>query len=300
MSMFRSRRQEAISRRIKVAVAVAALLLALAVLGAWLTTRYYLSGAANRPESSAPSSTPTEEITAETATTLLILGDAGKEHFLLVQFAPADRQGYVAAVPATLDAGNGQTIAITVQKNGYPRVKQAIQNTLQLPLSHYIAADTKAVEEYMNYLEGGLTFTLPEEVTYTDENGLTTHLSAGQRQLTAGQVGLLLRYEGWSSTPVGHTVVAQLVEAILNQYMTPNHRFDGDFAALSNLVQTDIRIDHYNAYRTALQAMGDANNAGSLIQVVSIVGATESGLFKPDLTAMQQSPLYSQTEGGAG
>ena len=300
MSMFPSRRQEARNHRARVALALIALVLAICVLVAWLATRYYLSGAAERPENSDPSSLPVETLPAETATSLLILGDTGKERFLLVQFAPASGQAYVAAVPAAMDDGTGQAIAATLQKSGCPQVKQSVQTALGLPLSHYIAVNTVGVEKYMNYLESGVSLTLPEAVSYTDDSGLTLRLVAGLRQLTAGQLGLLLRYDGWSSPAVGDTVAAELVTALLNRYLQPEHRFDGDFAALANVVQTDIRIDHYNAYRTTLLELANANT-GTLAKTVTLTGTTENDLFHPDVaTLRKQSPLYDQPEGDNG
>ena len=298
MNMFPSRRKEARNRRIRIALCLTAMVLAILTLAAWLGIRYYLSGIASQPpENSEPSSLPEEPLPAETATSLLILGDRGEEQFLLVQFAPADGRAYVAPLPTTMDDGSGQSLSSLLQKSGAPRVKSAVQAMLQLPLSHYVTVTAKGVEDYMNYLEGGLTMTLPEAVNTTDTSGLTVRLNAGQRQLTAAQIAVLLRYDGWSSAAVRSRFAADLVATVLNQYLQPGHRFDGDFAALANVIQSDIRIDHYNAYRTALHGLADSNT-GELACVLSLAGKTEQGLWRPDVAAIRaQTPLYANRQG---
>ncbi len=296
MTMFRSRRQEAISRRWRSALAIIALILAMTGLAGWLAMRYYLSGAARPPENSEASSTPVEDIPAETASSLLILGDPGQERFLLVQFAPADDRISVLPLPATMDDGSGQAITTTLLKNGASRVRAVVEAVLGLPVSHYLHLDTEAVEEYLNYLEGSVTVELPETVKYTDENGGKVQLSNGERLITAGQAGALLRYTGWSKASVGDTVAARLVCGVLNRFMQPDHRFDGDFAALANVAQTDIRINHYNAYTATLVDLA-SGNTGDLAQVVSLTGTTEGGLFRPDVAALRaETPLYAQVK----
>ena len=116
--------------------------------------------------------------------------------------------------------------------------------------------------------------------------------------ITAGQAGALLRYTGWSKTATGDTVAARLVCGVLNRFMQPGHRFDGDFATLANVAQTDMRINHYNAYAATLVDLA-SGNTGDLAQVVSLTGTIEGGLFHPDVAALRaETPLYAQVKEG--
>ncbi len=291
---FYSRRKQRKKRRTQYALAFIALALVLIVLVSWLATRYHLSGAGQEPDPSASSTPLVDEPVADTAATLLILNEEEQEQFILLQASPARQEICAVSIPAILDAGDGRSLADTLQKNGSPRVKEAVAKALELPIAHYISLDAAAVESYMNYLESGLTFSLPETVSYTDEGGLTVRMEAGERQLTANQVRRLLQYDGWKESATAQQVAADLIAAILNQYLLPQRSYGGDFAALANLVQTDIRIDHYNAYRTTLQYLADSNTAGSLCRTIMVSGSTTpQGLFDPDLDALRQdTPLY--------
>ena len=299
MNLFPDRRKEKIRRRLLSALLVFALLVAMAGLAGWLALRYYLSGAARPPETESSSSTPVVDIPTGSATSLLILGDAGQERFLLVQFAPATGRVYVLPLPGNTDDGTGQSLSVALEKYGPARVKAAVEATLSLPLSHYIRLDAAAVESFLNNLEGSVTLDLPEAVSYTDENGGKVRLSAGQRQITAGQGGALLRYTGWSQPSVGDTAATRLVCAVFDRFMRPGRRFSGDFAALSNLAQTDLRIDHFTAYATTLDYLAAGNTDGSLATKLTPSGTTSGGLFLPDVEHLRaQTPLYTHLKEG--
>lgn len=292
---FRSRRQEAAARRNQYVLAFTALALVVAILVCWLIIRYYQSGISDKPaEENSVSSLPVED-PAQTAATLLILNQSEAERFVLVQFNPADKKAYTIPLPAQLDGGQGATLAEILRKHGSPQAKETAAQVLGLPITHHLTLSVEDVETYLNYLEGGVTYTLPEAATYINDSLVEATIPAGEHHLTANQVGGLLRHDGWSNQTADR-VAAELIAAILNQYMVPEHRFGGDFAALANLAQTDIRIDHYNAYSSTLEQLANSNTAGTLCQAIAIPGKYTKDRFSLDREALHHTPLYDETQ----
>jgi len=211
---------------------------------------------------------------------------------VLIQFRPAESKAYTLSLPAATDCGNGQSLASVLRKSGSPLAAEQASKLLGLPISHYITLTVEQIETYVNYLEGGVSMNLPEQITYINDSLVEATLSAGKQQLAANQVGALLRYEGWSDPQRSYTVAAAFVAAVLNQYMQPEHRFGGDFAYLANLMLSDIRIDHFNAYADTLSALADSNKDGNLCEPLTIQGKTQNGLFLPNMEELRQTALY--------
>ena len=146
----------------------------------------------------------------------------------------------------------------------------------------------------MEELDRGVTYTLPESMQYTDKNGSTIRLSAGEQQLTGAQMAAVLQNDTWSNIDIQKQTTTNVIAAILNQYIVPQQSLDGYFSALADTAQTDLRIDHYNAFRRTLSHLGD-NNTGALCQIITLIGTEQNGQFLPDVSAMQaQTDLYRE------
>lgn len=291
---FRQQHRQKVKRRLLYSLSCLALLIAIGVLVAWLVVRYNIS-MADRPSESGTSSAPVvEESLADTGSTLLILNERNKERFVLVQASPARKEILAVPVTASLKADNGTTLAEVFQQQGSRKAVQTVSAALQLPVSHYITFSVADMVTFMNYLEGTLTFQLPESINYTDENGLPAQVKAGERQLNANQIAGVLRHETWKKPVTSESVFAQLIAAILNQNLLPELRFGNDFAVLCNTAQTDLRIDHFNAYAYTLHYLADSNS-GSLCRTQALIGSTDAeGYFLPDVDKMRhKTPLYA-------
>lgn len=291
---FRVQHRQKVKRRLLYSLSGLALLIAIGALIAWLIVRYTIS-MADRPSESGTSSAPViEETLADTGSTLLILNEHGKERFVLVQASPARKEILVVPVPASLKTESGSTLAAAFRQQGSGKAVQTVSTALQLPVSHYITFSVADVVTFMNYLEGSLTFQLPESIKYTDENGLPAQVKAGERQLNANQIAGVLRHETWKKPATAESMFAELIAAILNQNLLPELRFGGDFAVLCNTAQTDLRIDHFNAYAYTLHYLADSNT-GSLCRTLALTGQTDAdGHFAPDVNKMRRTtPLYA-------
>ncbi|MBR5523818.1 MAG: hypothetical protein IKU51_00925 [Clostridia bacterium] len=278
------------SRPVQFVLAFLALLLTLAVLAVWLFIGYRNNKSPEQPDEGASSAV--SEPLAGVGNLLLIINEADHEQFVLIQAAPDAGRMTAVPLPANLDVGDGVTLCDTLRKHGSPRAKQAVATLLELPIKQYITLTAKDAESYFGYLDEGITLTLSEEITYTDKNGATIHLSAGEKTLAAGQAAALLQYTGWKEPENGLNLAADLTVALLNRYLTPLRAMEGHFAALSNAAQTDLRIDDFNAYRSTLAHLA-AKNDGNLCRRVVLDGSTVDGLFVPDMVSFRaQSGLY--------
>lgn len=284
---YRTKARQARIRFAQYVAAFAVLAIALTCLVGWLAVRFLLSRPSDeQPVDSEPDSSVATVYTAEdTAATLVIITDEGNERFVILLAAPADKALYAIPLPAATLAQGEQTLTQILRKNGPAKVTAAVASLTGLPAAHYMALSSTAAETYLSELESGLLYTLPEAVRFTDQDGATVQLKAGEHTLTAAQAAGLLRYTGWSESRRQLQTDGDILTALFNQYLLPQRHFQGDFASLSNLAQTDLRINDFNAYRDALQHLADANTDGRICTRIDVSGKTDSQgrfILQPD------------------
>ena len=260
-----------------------------------MAVEYYTEQSRNpEPDESTSSAPPAAEYTAEDAGNLLIIvRDDSAEHYVLVQADPAEKEMVSVPLPGGLTADGKGSLSATLAKSGPAKATALVETALELPVSHYIQMTGNQVESFLNYLENGVTLTLPQAVEFTDENGAKLQLKAGEHTLNATQAVSLLRYTDWKNKADSQRVAADLVCALLNDYVYEGRYFSGDFATLANLSQTDLRIGDFSAWKEILDYLA-ANNNGSLCSQVELAGSTDKdGLFTPDNKKnRRETPLY--------
>ena len=273
-------------------LALFALLLAIAIMAVWMLIGYR--------QSAPPTTEPSSDITAQyedpltsVDCSLVILNFTDTPRFVLVQTNPAEAAVHVVHIPVHLTDDAGNPLSAILDKHGPLRVTQAVSAALELTIEHYIAWSAEGVQSFLNELDNGVTYTLPEDIHYTDEDGSSIRLSAGAQKLTGTQAAAVLQYSAWSNAAQIPNTATQMIAAVLNQYLVPQQSLNGYFAALSDTAQTDLRIDDYNAFRRVLTHLSD-NNTGSLCRITALIGTEDNGRFVPDIHAMRrQTDLYS-------
>lgn len=277
---FRKRRFRKPSKSGQLAIAIAAVVVALGIVAAWIAVSFRPQPDPNNTSSDTSQGDVTYE--NEVARNLLvILTDKGYERFTLVQIAPASQRVSVAAVPPTLIGKNGITLVDTMHKNGYADAVRLASETLELPITHYFALTAEQAESWFNYLESGLTVTLPQAVNFTDERGAVVRLDAGEHNLTATQTVALMRYNGWTDIENTRTFTAQIVAAMINRYATPERRFSSDFSSLSNLCRSSLRISDFNDFLPILKYTVSGGNQ-PLCNVETLKGVNRQSGFEFD------------------
>lgn len=287
---FNKRRHWPPSRPIQFILAFLALLLAVVILVAWLMIGYHQS--APKPEQEPDTSSTTQQETImDIGRCLVILDVEEKQHFILVQTNPATPQVSIMHIPQNLAVENS-TLKEVFKKHGSPRAVQVLSEALQLPVSHYLTLNGKGIENFVNQFENGIVYTLPEKISYTDENDIRIHLDAKEHTLTGGQVKEILRYDGWNKSTYRAKIAPELLCALINQYMREEFPLRAYFGLLSNDAVSDLRIDNFNAYHTALTQIARGNN-GDVCKISKLTGNTSNGKFAPDIADLQKSsPFY--------
>ena len=254
-----------------------ALIIALGILGTWLYIGYRME---NPPDKNAPDTPPSyaEEVPT-IGRCLLILETGNNPHYLLIQTNPTAETISVMEIPSTL-AVDDTTLAKSASKT------KAVSQALGLSVDHYIQMNNDSIQEFVSQTDG-LIFTLPEAVSYKDENGYTVRLNSEERSLTGPQISAILSYTQWKDAKTADTIASKLVAAMLDQYIDKNHSLVAYFRILSNTVKTDLRIDNFNAYKDELTLLATANN-GTLCQCLSMEGTVENGRFLPDKDALKK------------
>lgn len=288
---FRKRRP--LGQRTQFILAIAALALVLAILLGWLFVRHQLSHPSPESQNSEPNDVVTPVYTkADTTQLLVILTDAGAERFWLVQAAPADVAMHCATIPPKTITPIGLTLTEALHKHGPAKATEQVSALTKLTVRHYLALSSADAETFLNDLEEGVSYTLPETVQFTEQNGASVRLQAGDRILTAAQTAGLLRYTKWQQPHAQQNAGADLLTAILNQYLLPNRSLHGDFSTLSNLAQTNLRIQDYTAYESTLDYLANGNT-GSLCDTIIIPGSSDkAGSFTTDVNALKKTALY--------
>ena len=288
---FRRRRFRLPGKKGQFALAVAVLLLAIALLAGWIVVSYHMDKAKMTPSSTDSGPSVVDSYTrADTVNLLVMLTDRGQERFTLIQAAPATPALRVMAVPETMDVGDGQTLAQRYRKSGAAAATAAVAETLELPVAHYMALTGENTEKWFNYLENGIPVTLPEAVNTTDENGSILRLNAGEHTVTATQAVGLLRYTGWRDAENNRCFHAQIIAVMLQRYYTPQRRFAADFARLSNLCKTDLRIGDFQDAQAKLEYLAGCLEAdGGMLHLVILPGSETDGRFVLDENAARRS-----------
>ena len=292
---FRPRSKRPLSRRVQFALAFAALALALGIVAAWMAVGYYSEQSRN-PDTQENSSSPppAAAYTAEDSGNLLVIfRDDNTEHFILVHADPAEREMATVPLTGSLSADGEASLSATLAKSGPAKAVALVETALDLPVSHYIQMTGNQMESFLNRLDSGVTLTLPQVIEFTDENGAKLHLKAGKHTLNATQAVSLLRYTALKDKADGQRVAADLVCGVLNDYVYEGRYFSSDFASLSNLSQTDLRIGDFSAWQETLEYLAAAND-GTLCSRVELAGTTnDKGLFIPDNKKNRKdTPLY--------
>lgn len=279
------------SKPVQYILAILGLILAIVILSSWLIIRYHRS-APTAPDQQETSTTTQAEPITEVGHALLIFDLEGAEHFVLVQANPNTNRVSVVPLPSAMEDADGCRLSEAVHQHGAPQVTATVADALDLPIQHYLSFSAKGIEQFLGQLDNGVLFRVPEAVTFTDENGATIRLSAGEHRLSDSQIRSLLEYKNWKKATSRDNLAADLTVAVINQYWMEGRSLEGYFAALSNATVTDLRIDNFNAYRDALAQLA-AHNTGDLGHRVDLPGRKKGGVFTPDLTKFrQESGLY--------
>lgn len=237
-------------------LAVSVLLAAVALLAGWLWVRFIYTAPV---DTDTPDIAPTETELPDVSYCLIVIEDVGYERFALIQSDPRGESVSVAALSPTMTTDSG-TLASTLQKYGAARATQAVASALQIPVSHFLSFSIADMQNLFTKLGENLQFSLSEEVTYHDENGATVRLTTDKRALTPKQIVAILHHTEWNATENGVNIAADLTAAVINQCLRPKRSLKGYFELLSNTANTDLRIDHYNAYLSGLEHLASVNN----------------------------------------
>lgn len=266
-------------------------ILAIAVLTGWLTLGYLQNRPTDETESPDEIVTQIETIT-DPATCLLILDMDTIQHYVLIQSVPESDDMLIASIPPNLYTGTNDTLTDVLKRSGPAKVTETVRNQLSLPVENYLYLTPSGVNKFLNEMENGVTADIPETIKYSDENGITSTLLSGENNLTAGQATAALSYSKWSKKESSMLATTRIIASLLNSYMKPERSLKGYFGALSNVAQTNLRIDHYIAYAPALEIIAESNS-GTVAKVVELIGETEDGRFIIDIDACRnKTGLY--------
>ena len=236
---------------------------ALAVLGGWLYIRFvYTEPIPDDPSSD--SSIAGEVELGDTSYCLVIIEDVGYERFALVKTAPHDTAISVTPLSPTMETADGVLYSL-LKKHGPAQTTSLVAQTLDINNLHYMSFSITDAENFFTRLGENLRFTIPENLSYKDENGATIRLKAEEHKLTPNQIAALLRYTQWEDTANETDLAAHIVASLVNQCLRTDKSLKGYFELISNSAVTDLRIDQFNAYRSSLEYLASKNN-GSIAE----------------------------------
>ena len=245
-------------------LAITLLVIAVSVLIGWLLVRFVYT-APHPEEPPLDTSVISPEDLPDAGHCLIIVEDNGYERFAIVNTLPKDSCIKVTAVSPDTQTADG-TLRDILKKHGPARAAKSVSDTLNLPSMHFLSFSINDVETLFTRLGENLVFSVPEEISYKDENGATIHLKAESRKLTPPQIASLFRYDQWRDTENGDNLAANIVTAVINECLRPGKSLKGYFELLANTASTDLRIDHFNAYALGWEYLASINQ-GAVAQI---------------------------------
>ena len=261
---FRRRRFRKPGKKGQYALALLALLAVIAVVCFWVAVRLHQPSVPEEPDADSSSAEGVQaDPTWEPAYLLVLITDEEAPRAVLLRSDPYKGAMQATPLPVNARVQEDTQLYALYRKQGAAAVTAALADTLEIPLQHYMAMRYDQVENWLNYLENGLVLTLPEAVQYA-----SLRLEAGEHNLTATQAVSLLQYTGWQDAARAEQIAADALCAMLNQYLTAARYLAGDFAALSNLCRTSLRIGDFTAGKDRLTYLAE-QNAGSLCRTVT-------------------------------
>lgn len=236
-----------------------------------------------RGEASEPASVVSQAgpvFTEEDAGNLLVVtvDDSAARGFIVVHSDPLNTRIRTLAVPreTAVDVGTEQQRLFELYaKQGVQEAEAAVGRLLGLEFGNYAVITYENVEKYISRLSDGLIFTLPEDLNYQDPEGKASiKLEGGPRTLTASQVVNVMRYPNWyGGRKQQADVQAQLLAALINQYLLPARDLQSDFETLTGVIQSDIKISHFTKAKTGLEYLASRNTEGAICSSVSLEGS---------------------------
>lgn len=241
--------------------------------------------------SSAPiSADPAATFTEEDARNLfLVTVDTDAQGFIVVRTDPANTRIRTLAIPreTTVDVGTSQTRMFELYASGgATATRDAAAKLLGMEFQNYAVLTYSNTEKLLKKLDGGLIFTLPEDLDYQNPStGATLKLTGGSRNLTPSQVVDVMRYPNWHGGRKQQAdIQAQLTAALINQYMKADRDMEADFNSLIGFLQTDIKVSHFVKAKAGLQYLAE-RNTGAICSSASLegqyVGSGDALRFEP-------------------
>lgn len=197
--------------------------------------------------------------TAQDALTVLFIGVESENSvsgtFLLARFDPVSGRVPVIVFPsqtAIKNAGKTETIAEVYRYGGAEFTKDALAETLSLPIDRYIKMRTDSFISAAAVI-GTVEYDLPESIT-VNRDGASVTLNIGNQLLDGQKAADVIGH----SYPEGELyrckVTASLAAAIINQrkdiFLTTVA--DNVFEKIINIISTDISYsDYYNRKNAA-------------------------------------------------
>lgn len=265
---FYKRRFRKPGKKMQYFLAFTALLLAILAVTTWMYVRHRLSLIGSEDgEDDLSSTVSAEQYTAEDKAGLLVVFTGDEQmRFVLITTDPANAAVTVTAIPDDTATGNDTTLSALYQKHGGARAVSAVATLSKQPVKHYLSISADNAEKWFNRLENGLTVTLSSPLSYPAADGSPTTLSAGEHTLNAVQITALLSY---AETP--EQACAELLAAMLQQYLRTGRNLTSDFSFLANATQTNLRIGDFTAYRDALSYLATKNDEGVCTVTASVI-----------------------------
>lgn len=192
---------------------------------------------------------PDEETRVSPVGVLCILREEETVFFTVVTVDPTAAK--VTATPLT-----DGLINEIYQKDGAAVLLDRLQKQGK-QIDFYVDVTFEQMREWLQYLGDGVGVTLQENVTYTDVTGLTVSFPAGVLTLSANQTADMLR--AVSPLPTATRTVANIWEDIVHRYTVKDRNFTSDYAVLTDVGDTDIRVYDFQKALPHLKKMAGTN-----------------------------------------
>lgn len=254
---FYKRRFRLPSKKMQYVLAITALLLACALVFCWMIIRHKVEEA---QENSTPSDDTSSAVSSPVYTEedeghlLLIVTSDETARFIHLHADPANTTIRVTTIDENAVTDNELTLTPLYQKFGAAKVTELLAKAENIPLKHYAAVSDTAAQRWFARFENGITLTLDAPITLPAQEGEeAAEFRAGEQLINATDATALL-------TRGDDHVAAEVIAAMLRQYLHKERLLASDFAYLANIAQTSLRIGDFTDYQDRLTYLAEQNS----------------------------------------
>lgn len=216
---------------------------------------------------------------AEHSQTVLFIYDGGEDmndvSFALMRFLPQDESVIFVPIPSNTYC-HVNTVKSTVfdfyKKSGSMKTVQAVSEAFGIPVEKYMKFNRDAFNTLVNIF-GGLTFSVPQDITYTNKKtGENTNLFSGKQYMDGTILTKMITYPGYSGGEEFRSKLAvNAITDMINQTSAERlkNTLQDSFDKIINCVESNVSAFDFSFRKSSIEYILDNSETPAIFMLTS-------------------------------